>query len=44
MLGRLIHDNYIVAGEIFHAMNYKRGNGVWVAIKADMKKAYDRVE
>lgn len=42
--GRLLRDNYIVAAEIFNRMNHKRGKGGWMAIKADMEKAYDRVE
>lgn len=41
---RAIQDNYIVAAEIFHGMNHKQGRGEWMAIKADMEKAYDRVE
>lgn len=42
--GRAIHDNYIIAVEIFHCMNHKQGRGRWMAIKADMEKAYDRIE
>lgn len=42
--GRQIQDNYIVAAEIFHGMAHKRGKGGWMAIKADIEKAYDRVE
>lgn len=33
-----------MAAEIFHGMNHKRGREGWMTIKADMKKAYDRVE
>lgn len=33
---RVIQDNYIVAAEIFHQMNHKRGKGGWIEIKADM--------
>lgn len=42
--GRLIQDNYIVAAEVFNGMNHKRGKGGWIAVKADMEKAYYRVE
>ena len=42
--GRLIQDNYIVATEVFNGMNHKRSKGGWMAIKADIEKAYDRVE
>lgn len=41
---RVIQDNYIVAAEIFHQMNHKRGKGGWIEIKEDMEKAFDRVE
>lgn len=44
VLGRSIQDNYIVVAEIFHCMNHKQRCGGWMAIKADMEKAYDRVE
>lgn len=44
ILGRAIHDNYLVAGEIFHSMNHKKGREGWMAIKSDMEKVYDRVE
>lgn len=42
---RLITDNALIALEIFHAMKRKNGgkDGT-VALKLDMKKAYDRVE
>ncbi|XP_021836344.2 uncharacterized protein [Spinacia oleracea] len=42
---RLITDNALIAFEIFHAMK-RRGEGKdgSVALKLDMKKAYDRVE
>lgn len=44
MFGRQIQDNYIVAVKIFHVTNHKRGKGGWMVVKADMEKAYDRVE
>lgn len=42
--GRLIQDNYIVTAKVFNGMNHKCSNGGWMAIKADMKKAFNRVE
>lgn len=42
--GWLIQDKYIIAAEVFNGMNHQRGNGGWMAIKADMEKAYDQVE
>lgn len=42
--GHAIQDNYIVVAEIFHSMNHKQGQGGWMTIKADMEKAYDKVE
>lgn len=42
---RLITDNALVAFEIFHATK-RKGEGLdgTVALKLDMRKAYDRVE
>ncbi|GLT65285.1 hypothetical protein SLA2020_377240 [Shorea laevis] len=42
--GRTIHDNSILAHEIFHAMKNKRGRGGLMALKLDMEKAFDRME
>lgn len=42
--GRLIQDNSIMAHEIFHALNVKKGRKGNMALKIDMSKAYDRME
>lgn len=43
--GRLISDNTILACEMSHFMKRKRkGRDVYMALKLDMSKAYDRVE
>jgi hypothetical protein len=42
--GRSIHDNSILAHEIFHTIKHKQGNGGLMAIKLDMEKAFDRME
>jgi hypothetical protein len=34
--GRSIHDNTILAHEVFHSMKHKRGNGGLMALKLDM--------
>jgi hypothetical protein len=38
---RSIHDNTILAHELFHSMKQKKGNGDLMALKLDMEKAFD---
>jgi hypothetical protein len=42
--GRSIHDNTILAHEIFHSMKHKQGRGGLMAVKLDMEKAFDSME
>jgi hypothetical protein len=42
--GRSIQDNLILVHEIFHSMKKKRGNGVIMALKLDMEKAFNHME
>lgn len=41
---RAIHDNIIIAHEVFHYLKTFRSKSKVVAIKLDMYKAYDKVE
>jgi len=41
---RSIHDNILLAHEIMNKFHNMKGRKSWVAIKLDMKKAYDQVE
>lgn len=36
--------NLVVAFEVLHSMNKKKGKWGWFALKIDLEKAYDRVE
>lgn len=42
--GRKGVDNVIIVQEIIHTMSKKKGRGGLMAIKIDLKKAYDRLE
>jgi hypothetical protein len=42
--GRSIHDNTILAHELFHSTKHKKGNGGLMALKLDMEKAFDSME
>ncbi|KAG8482208.1 hypothetical protein CXB51_026860 [Gossypium anomalum] len=45
VLGRMIHNNILIAHEIVHYLqNTKNGSNKGFVIKLDMSKAYDRVE
>jgi hypothetical protein len=41
---RTIQDNYILAHELIHSIKSKKGRGGLMAVKIDMKKAFDRME
>lgn len=41
---RIIQDNILLAHEVFNSFIIKSGSKGWLAIKLDMKKAYDRLE
>jgi len=42
--GRVILDNTIIVHEILHMMKKRLGKGGLMAIKVDMKRAYDKIE
>jgi hypothetical protein len=39
-----IQDNSILAHEMLHTLNFKRGQGGFLAVNIDMEKAFDRME
>lgn len=39
--GRSITDNVILAQEVVHSMQYKRGRKGWMLLKLDLERAYD---
>ncbi|XP_061336877.1 uncharacterized protein LOC133283957 [Gastrolobium bilobum] len=41
--GRQGADNIIVAQEIIHSMNKKRGGKGWMTVKVNLEKAYDKI-
>ena len=41
--GRSIHDNILITHEIMHKFKNSKGKA-WVALKLNMKKAYDMLE
>lgn len=41
---RLIQDNFILAHEIFHALNHKKGLTGSFDLKLDLSKVYDLIE
>ena len=44
VLGRRATDNVLIAQELFHALDNKKGRVGFMAIKLDLEKAYDRLE
>ena len=42
--GRSIHDNILITHESMHKFKMAKGKTMWIAIKLDMKKAYDELE
>ena len=44
MLGRRGLDNVVVAQELIHILDRKKGKIRFMAIKVDLAKAYDRLE
>jgi hypothetical protein len=43
ILGRSIHHNIIVAHEMVHSMSRMKGKKMFMSIKIDLEKAYDRL-
>ena len=41
--GRTIHHNIVVAQEMVHSMSRMKGNKMFMSIKIDLEKAYDRL-
>jgi len=41
--GRQIGANIVIMQEIVHSMHFKKEKKWWMAIKIDLKKAYDRL-
>jgi len=42
--GRSIHNNILLTHEIMHKYRKTTGKTAWIALKLEMKKAYDRLE
>ena len=42
--GRGSEENFIIASEVLHSMNKKKGKNGLFALKLDLEKAYDRLE
>lgn len=42
--GRGTDTNVIIANEILHSMNARKGKGRWFILKLDLEKAYDKLE
>lgn len=43
ILGRSITDNVVLAQEVVHLMQLKKGRKGWMMLKLDLEKAYDRL-
>ena len=44
VLHRAIHDNILLVHEVINKFHHLKGRKCYVAVKLDMKKAYDRIE
>ena len=44
VLGRKVSDNVIIAQEIIHSLNKKKGGVRYMVLKIDLEKAYDKIE